>query len=84
MSVSELCQICEAREARFTCDNCGAVVCEDHYDDDVGFCLNCARTARGGGDVAEGADDVVEGSEDVADGADDVVDDGTGTGSTDD
>lgn len=71
MSVSGLCQICEVKEGRFTCDNCGAVVCEDHYDDDVGLCLDCARAARGGGDIPEGADDVVEGADDVAPGADD-------------
>ena len=80
MSVSGLCQICEVREAQFTCDNCGAVVCEDHYDEDTGLCADCVRLARGSDDIATGADDAARGTDDVSEGAEDVVDDGDGRG----
>ncbi|QLG63371.1 hypothetical protein [Halorarum salinum] len=49
MSVGGLCQICEAKEGRFTCDNCGALVCADHYDESEGFCARCAGTIEEGG-----------------------------------
>lgn len=48
MSVSGLCQVCEASEARFACAGCGKVVCADHYDRELGRCVDCARVARGG------------------------------------
>lgn len=65
MSVSGLCQICEVREARFTCDNCGAVVCEEHYDRENGFCADCVRLLRTDED---GRLEDVDGSDDVAGG----------------
>lgn len=43
MSVSGLCTICEAAQARHSCDACGALVCDDHYDRESGRCVNCAR-----------------------------------------
>jgi hypothetical protein len=49
MSVSGLCQICESAEAKFSCDACGAVVCGDHYERDLGVCIQCADD----GDVPE-------------------------------
>jgi len=45
MSVEGLCQICEAERARYGCNRCGAVVCEDHYDRETGLCTNCAAAA---------------------------------------
>lgn len=49
MSVSGLCQVCEAAEARFSCSRCGRLVCEDHFDRESGFCLECARESGLGG-----------------------------------
>lgn len=46
MSVTGLCQICESAEARFACDRCGAVVCDAHYDPQLGYCQECAAEAR--------------------------------------
>ncbi|GAA0645514.1 hypothetical protein [Salarchaeum japonicum] len=43
MSVTGVCQICESADARHACDQCGRVVCRDHYDRDTGFCTECAR-----------------------------------------
>ena len=42
MSVTGLCQICEAREATDQCQRCGALVCPQHYDADLKFCTQCA------------------------------------------
>lgn len=49
MSVSGLCQVCEAAEARFSCGRCGRLVCGDHYDRETGLCLECARESGLGG-----------------------------------
>ncbi|GAA0311220.1 hypothetical protein GCM10009066_25640 [Halarchaeum salinum] len=46
MSVTGLCQICEAAEAQFACDRCGAVVCQAHYDPSLGLCEECAAEER--------------------------------------
>lgn len=48
MSVSGLCQICEARQAQRRCDNCGALACGVHYDQDLGLCADCAARAKPG------------------------------------
>ncbi|MFW6449134.1 MAG: hypothetical protein ACOC0X_06290 [Halobacteriota archaeon] len=47
MSVTGLCEICEAAPARHGCDRCGALVCVEHYDVGQGLCTVCARQARG-------------------------------------
>jgi hypothetical protein len=50
MSVAGLCQICESREAKDTCGQCGRTVCSQHYDDAFGLCMDCAETTgRGSG-----------------------------------
>ncbi|WP_251342393.1 hypothetical protein [Haloplanus halophilus] len=49
MSVTTICQVCEAATASHTCDGCGASVCADHYDRATGLCSTCAARARGGG-----------------------------------
>ncbi|MFB6073337.1 MAG: hypothetical protein ABEJ88_10285 [Halobacterium sp.] len=61
MSVSGLCSICENAQARFTCDRCGAVVCQAHYDADTGFCTECAAEVRRGREDATGGRDDVTG-----------------------
>lgn len=47
MSVGGLCQICEAKEGQYTCDNCGTFVCADHYDEETRLCVQCASTVGG-------------------------------------
>jgi hypothetical protein len=49
MSTAGLCQICESDEARHSCDRCGQLVCDRHYEPSRGFCATCARTADPGG-----------------------------------
>ncbi|QLC32936.1 hypothetical protein EFA46_001485 [Halarchaeum sp. CBA1220] len=46
MSVTGLCQLCESAEARSACDRCGAVVCREHYDAELGVCTECAAEQR--------------------------------------
>lgn len=48
MSVTGLCQTCGNAQAQFSCDRCGAVVCEQHYDAATGFCTECASEVRSG------------------------------------
>ncbi|GAA0286303.1 hypothetical protein GCM10009000_121830 [Halobacterium noricense] len=48
MSVTGLCQICESEQAQFSCDRCGALVCQAHYDPSTGYCTECAAEVRGG------------------------------------
>ncbi|MFB6113114.1 MAG: hypothetical protein ABEJ58_03295 [Halodesulfurarchaeum sp.] len=45
MSVAGLCQVCESAEARFSCTRCGQLVCEEHFDQELGLCLECARNS---------------------------------------
>lgn len=42
MSVTGLCEICERPDVENTCDRCGKLVCERHWDDDAGVCVECA------------------------------------------
>ncbi|PSQ44825.1 hypothetical protein BRD17_02925 [Halobacteriales archaeon SW_7_68_16] len=50
MSVSSLCSVCEAAEASDRCGQCGAFACDDHFDDDLGVCVECAATRPDGED----------------------------------
>lgn len=42
MSVSSLCDICQRRDVEHTCDRCGKLVCDEHFDPTVGYCVECA------------------------------------------
>jgi methionyl-tRNA synthetase len=50
MSVSGLCQICQAAEAVDRCESCGNMVCAEHYDRQQGLCAQCAHGRHGGGE----------------------------------
>jgi hypothetical protein len=47
MSVEGLCSVCETRTARYSCDNCGALVCQEHYQESRGVCVQCASAGGG-------------------------------------
>ncbi|WP_224448932.1 hypothetical protein [Haloprofundus salilacus] len=54
MSISGVCQVCESAEADQNCPNCGAMVCDDHYDRELRVCVQCASAARqAGGDTSK-------------------------------
>jgi hypothetical protein len=51
MSVSGLCQVCESSAAEESCERCGALVCEKHYDAEHAMCVSCvAETTHGDGE----------------------------------
>ncbi|WP_193308754.1 hypothetical protein [Halorubrum halophilum] len=43
MSVTGVCQICEAVPARHGCPQCGSAVCDSHWTDTLGVCTSCAK-----------------------------------------
>ncbi|MFC6787801.1 hypothetical protein ACFQFH_18695 [Halobaculum halobium] len=45
MSTTGLCQICERATASHSCRQCGAVVCEDHWDADRRLCADCTAAS---------------------------------------
>ena len=65
MSTTGLCAICDAPDADRVCDRCGQLVCDDHFDDAVGYCVECASELGRGRTHGEGAED-----EDLPDGVD--------------
>lgn len=51
MSVSGLCEICEAKPVLDGCEMCGRLVCSNHYDRASGLCSDClAEYGRGRSD----------------------------------
>ncbi|MFB6108248.1 MAG: zinc finger HIT domain-containing protein [Haloplanus sp.] len=54
MSTTTICQVCENAVARYSCSQCGASVCTEHYDAELGLCATCASRARGGGGGGRG------------------------------
>lgn len=50
MSVAGPCDICLTRTVEHTCDRCGNLVCETHFDETTGFCVECAAEVGGGHD----------------------------------
>lgn len=61
MSLSGLCEICERPSVEHTCDRCGKLVCDRHFDDSVAVCVDCATEVGGGppaGDRETGPDGV--------------------------
>jgi hypothetical protein len=43
MSVAGLCQVCESARADRQCEQCGSLVCREHFDARLGACVECAR-----------------------------------------
>ncbi len=41
-----LCDLCAEGHAEFSCDRCGRLVCDEHYDPETGFCERCAGETR--------------------------------------
>jgi hypothetical protein len=47
MSVAGPCEICLTGTVEHTCDRCGALVCERHFDETSGLCVDCAAESGG-------------------------------------
>lgn len=43
MSITGVCQVCESAEGRHSCEQCGALVCDTHFERVEGLCSQCAR-----------------------------------------
>lgn len=48
MSVSGLCEICQQPDVDHGCDSCGQLVCDRHWDEQLGICIECSRQFGGG------------------------------------
>ena len=64
MSVTGLCEICQRPDVDHSCDRCGMLVCDRHFDDDVGVCVQCA-VQLGERDPSTGRTDPTEGPDGV-------------------
>jgi CRISPR/Cas system-associated protein Cas10 (large subunit of type III CRISPR-Cas system) len=66
MSVGSLCQVCESASATHSCEQCGRLVCDRHYEQTEGICTVCSSGTQVGDDVdpvtGPGADDAGPGS----------------------
>ncbi|PSP60199.1 hypothetical protein BRC73_03420 [Halobacteriales archaeon QH_7_66_37] len=56
MSLSGNCEICGLPSVEFSCDRCGSLVCDDHFEADVGLCTECRAEVGGTGGVPAGED----------------------------
>jgi len=61
MSVSSPCEICGRADVEHTCDRCAKLVCERHYDEDTGFCVECAADVGGGDPTTPDPEDLPDG-----------------------
>jgi hypothetical protein len=53
MSVSGLCAVCNRPDVEHTCDRCGSLVCDRHWDAETGFCVECAAEVGRSGDRSQ-------------------------------
>jgi hypothetical protein len=51
MSVSGLCEICERPDVDHSCDRCGRLVCDRHWDAATGMCAKCGAEVGPGRNV---------------------------------
>jgi hypothetical protein len=61
MSVTGLCEVCQQPDVDHTCDRCGRLVCDRHFDDGVGLCVECAAEVQPGHVEEEGEQDYPDG-----------------------
>lgn len=64
MSVESLCEICLTESVEHTCNRCGNLVCDRHFDESVGFCTECSA------DLGIDRSDQTDDSTDSPDGVD--------------
>ncbi|PSP32596.1 hypothetical protein BRC64_06285 [Halobacteriales archaeon QH_10_67_22] len=61
MSVSGLCEVCQQPDVDHSCDRCGRLVCDDHFDEHAGFCVECTAELGGGRPGQGGAEERPDG-----------------------
>lgn len=47
MSATGLCEICQRPDVDHTCDRCGLLVCDRHFDAQRGVCAECVAELTG-------------------------------------
>jgi len=47
MSVSGSCEICVTGEVAHTCSRCAQLVCDEHFDEETGLCVECVSDVSG-------------------------------------
>lgn len=50
MSVSGNCEICVTGEVSHTCSRCAQMVCDEHFDEETGLCVECLSDVGGRGE----------------------------------
>ena len=45
MSVSRPCEVCAGADVEGACQQCGRLVCERHFEAELGLCVECAPDA---------------------------------------
>jgi len=61
MSLSSPCELCGATDVEHTCDRCGRLVCADHFEVAIGYCVECAAEVGGSGDHVPTGEDMPDG-----------------------
>jgi hypothetical protein len=62
MSVSGACEICTTADVEHTCNRCATLVCDHHFDEDTGYCVECTtEVGRPGGEHIPQSDDMPDG-----------------------
>lgn len=61
VSVSSPCEICNVADVSHTCDRCGRLVCDEHFDDDLGLCVECAADVGADPERTPDEDDLPDG-----------------------
>lgn len=47
MNVSSPCELCNRADVRGSCDRCGRLVCGEHFEEDLGLCVECVAEVGG-------------------------------------
>ena len=47
MSISGMCELCSTAEVEHTCGRCAKLVCDRHYDEEMGMCVECSADVSG-------------------------------------
>lgn len=61
MSVSSPCEICGRADVSEACDRCGQLVCDRHFEEETGLCLDCSAEVGGDRDRIPDSDEMPDG-----------------------
>ncbi|AQL43683.1 hypothetical protein BV210_13655 [Halorientalis sp. IM1011] len=61
MSVAGNCEICGTGGVDHTCSRCAQLVCEKHFDEETGLCVECLSEVGGGSDQERQPQDMPDG-----------------------